>query len=278
MKKCVLCFLSFVSCVLVGATLPVAFVPFTFAGRITDYAHIAYDADSVVEIRLKNEDGDLLAKATTKTSGGTSYNYVLPVPVSTQPMSGYATVGETVTFEFVDPYGRIYRGLVSVDDAVIGNPGTVKTLDVILATDSDKDGVADEYVESIEYWMWINNIEGPYNPNADYDGDGQSNYAEYVAGTNPCDKLDRFSVRQMALEQGIEGYVRLRVPVTQGRSYSVVGTPNLENPDWKPTAFTQDAGKAPNEMYLNTGAAEVGYRTIFVKKDGPSHFYRVKVE
>ena len=278
MKRCFLVLALFVSCLLSGASLPVAFVPYTFAGRITDYAHIAYDADSVVEIRLKAADGTLLAKTTTRTSGVTSYNYVLPVPVSTQAMQGYARVGQKVVFEFVDPYGRIYQGLVSEADAVIGNPGTVRNLNVILATDSDKDGVADEYVESIEYWMWINGIEGPYEPNADYDGDGHSNYEEYVAGTNPCDKLDKFSVRQMALEQGIEGYVRLRVPVTQGRSYSVVGTPKLENPDWQPTAFTQDPEREPAETYFNTGASEIGYRTIFVKKDGPSHFYKVKVE
>lgn len=259
-----------------AASLPVSFVPFTFAGRITDYAHVAYDADAVVEVRLKALDGTLLAKTTTRTSGGTSYNYALPVPIATEALKGYALVGDQVVFEFVDPNGRIYRGLVSAADAVIGNPGTVKTLDVVLATDSDHDGVADEYLESIEYWMWLHGIEGPYDPNADYDGDGHSNYAEYVAGTNPCDPLDRFSVRQMALDQGIEGYICLRIPITQGRSYSVLETPQLERPAWKPTEISQEDG--PSVLHLNTGATEVGYRTIFVKKDGPRHFYKVTVE
>ena len=261
-----------------AASLPVSFVPFTFAGRITDYAHVAYDADAVVEVRLKALDGTLLAKTTTRTSGGTSYNYVLPVPVTTQALKGYALVGDTVVFEFVDPLGRVYRGLVSAADAVIGNPGTVRTLDVVLATDSDHDGVADEYLESIEYWMWRNGIEGPYDATADYDGDGHSNYEEYVAGTNPCDPLDRFSVRQMALDQGIDGYICLRIPITQGRSYSVLETPQLERPEWKPTALAQEAGAEPSVLHLNTGVMEVGYRTIFVKKDGPRHFYKVTVE
>lgn len=261
-----------------AAQLPVSIVPFTFAGRIADYAHIAYDADLSVEIRLKNAAGDLLAKTSTRTSGVTSYNYVLAVPVTTVPMKGYATVGEAVTFEFVDPYGKLYSGLVAAGDAVIGNPGVVKRLDVVLATDADKDGVADEYLEAIEYWMLLNGIEGPYDPAADYDGDGQTNYQEYVAGTNPCDKLDRFSVRQMALEEGLDGYIRLRVPVTQGRSYSLVHTPGLEQPQWQPMAFAEEAGKDPDVTHINTGSSEVGYRTIFVKKDGPQHFYKVKVE
>ena len=274
--------LAFVICccgvVVQAAQLPVSIVPFTFAGRITDYAHIAYDADAAVEVRLKNAAGDLLAKTTTQTSGVTCYNYVLPVPVSTQKMKGYATVGEKVTFEFVDPYGKVYAGLVAEADAVIGNPGVVKRLDVVLATDADGDGVADEYLESIEYWMWLNGIEGPYDAKADYDGDGHSNYEEYVAGTNPCDPADKFSIRQMALEMGLSDYVRLRIPVTQGRSYTVEETARLETPEWRQTSFTEDAEKAPAETHLNTGASEVGYRTIFVKKDGPQHFYKVTVE
>lgn len=278
MKNLVLYVALLMSGVLSAASLPVSFVPFAFAGRITDYAHVAYDGDASVEVRLKAADGTLLAKTTTRTSGKTSYNYVLTVPVSTQALKGYALVGDKVVFEFVDPQGRVYQGLVAESDAVIGNPGTVKLLNIVLATDSDKDGVADEYLESVEYWMWRTGVEGPYNASADYDGDGYSNYEEYVAGTNPCDPLDRFSVRQMALSQGIDGYVCLRIPVNQGRSYSVLDTPRLEQPQWKQTTFAREAGKDPSETHINTGVAEVGYRMIFVKKDGPQHFYKVTVE
>ena len=151
-------------------------------------------------------------------------------------------------------------------------------MNIVLASDADKDGVADEYLESIEYWMWQRGIDGPYDAQADYDGDGQSNYAEYIAGTNPCDATDRFSVRQMACEEGIEDYVKLRVPVVQGRSYSVAAADSLAKSVWRLICFAEDPSKPPESTYLNTGPAEVGYRTIFVKKDGPQHFYKVKVE
>ena len=261
-----------------AASAPVALVPFAFAGRIVDYAHIAYDENAAVEVRVKNLSGELLAKTLTQTRGFTSCNYVVTLPVMSRAVAGTAVVGEKVVFEFVDPDGKIYAGLVAEEDAIVGNPGETKTLNIVLASDADKDGVADEYLESIEYWMWQRGIDGPYDAQADYDGDGQSNYAEYIAGTNPCDATDRFSVRQMACEEGIEDYVKLRVPVVQGRSYSVAAADSLAKSVWRLISFAEDPSKPPESTYLNTGPAEVGYRTIFVKKDGPQHFYKVKVE
>ncbi len=261
-----------------AAQIPVSIVPFTFAGRITDYAHIAYDSSSIVEVRLKSADGTILAKTTTSTSGKTSYNYVLQVPVATEKTAHYACVGDAVTFEFVDPLGTIYTGLVSAADSKIGNPGDVKRLDVVLATDSDGDGVADEYLESVEYLMEEKGILGPYDATADYDGDGQTNYEEYLAGTNPCDAADSFSVCQMALEDGMEGYVALRIPISPGRAYAVLHSPNLKDGSWARASFTADSSTNSSSAYLITNTSKFGYCTIFVKKDGSQHFYKVTVE
>ena len=262
-----------------AATTPASISPFTFAGRIVDYRHAAYDADSSVEIRLKDADGALLARTTTETSGQTVYNYVLVVPVSTTKASRYACVGDKVAFEFVDPQGSVYTGLVASADAVIGNPGTVRRLDVVLATDEDGDGVADQYLSDVKFLMWQAGIEGDYDPKADYDGDGRTNYEEYLAGTNPCDKSDVFTVRQMALEKGVENYVALTITVREGRTYSVVTSDSLASGAvWRPVSFSEDAGAEPSADYLTTGRMESGTRTIYVKKDGPQRFYKAKIE
>ena len=262
-----------------ATTTSVAIAPFTFAGRIVDYMHAAYDADASVEIRLKSADGTLLAKTTTATSGSTVYNYVLYVPVATEQASRYACVGDSVTFEFVDPKGDVYTGLVASADAVIGNPGTVRRLDVVLATDEDGDGVADQYLSDVKFLMWQAGIEGDYDPKADYDGDGRTNYEEYLAGTNPCDKSDVFTVRQMALEKGVENYVALTITVREGRTYSVVTSDSLASGAvWRPVSFSEDAGAEPSADYLTTGRMESGTRTIYVKKDGPQRFYKAKIE
>ena len=54
--------------ILAAAIQPVALPPFTFVGRITDYAHIAYDAEASVEVRAKTSDGTLLAKDIAQAS------------------------------------------------------------------------------------------------------------------------------------------------------------------------------------------------------------------
>lgn len=265
---------------LAAAIQPVSLPPFTFAGRITDYAHIAYDADAKVEVRVKAQDGTLLAKTSTATSGRSVFNYRIDIPLASQAIAGHVKAGESVVFEFVDPKGTLFTGLVSGADATLGAPGDYKRLDVILATDANHDGVADEYVETLEYLMWLNGISD-YNPNADYDGDGHSNYAEYVAGTNPFDKTDRFSVRQMAMDQGIDGYIALRFQVSQGRVYMVDTTMKLDpkEVDWVEAPFSvADPGEALRTR-LPTGPSETGYRTIYVKKGtDPSRFWKLRVE
>lgn len=262
-----------------AAETPASISPFTFAGRVVDYRHVAYDADSSVEIRLKDAAGALLARTTTATSGQTVYNYVLVVPVSTTPASRYACVGDAVAFEFVDPQGSVYTGLVASADAVIGNPGTVRRLDVVLATDADGDGIADQYLKDVKFLMWQAGIEGDYDPRADYDGDGRTNYEEYLAGTNPCDASDAFTVRQMAQEKGVEDYVALTIAVREGRAYGVVTSDSLASGAvWSRVPFSETADAEPSADYLVTGRTESGTRTIYVKKDGPRRFYKARIE
>jgi len=274
--------LSLVSCLLSAsaAIQPLELMPFTFAGRIVDYAHIAYDATSYVEVRVKAKDGTLLAKTKTATNGNTAYNYIIDVPVASQEISRHAAVGSEVVFEFVDPSGVIYLGLVPASNTIIGNPGESRKVDVILAHDANGDGVADEYVETLEYLMWTHGISS-YDADADYDGDGQNNRQEYIAGTNPFDATDSFSIRKMASEAGYEDYISLRFKVCEGRTYTVETSGKLgeDVSDWARTEFAVEDPSAALQTRITTGAREAGYRTIFVKRGtDPSRFWKVAVE
>ena len=258
---------------------PLELPPFTFAGRIVDYAHIAYDADTVVEVRVKTKDGTLLAKTKTATHGNTAFNYSVDIPIATQAIARHVKVGDQVVFEFVDPDGRIYAGIVADGDATIGNTGDYRKVNVILATDADGDGVADEYVETLAYEMWLND-KTVYEPDADWDGDGQSNRDEYVAGTNPFDATDKFSVLEMATKDGFKDYYSFKVLVSQGRSYTVSTTDKLaqDATEWTTGTFSVADPTADLQTRLSTGVTEMGYRIIFVKKDGPSRFWKLQVE
>ena len=259
---------------------PMPLPPFTFAGRVSDYAHVAYDADQKVEIRVYDEQGSLLAKGQTFTSGRTAYNFSVDVPVSDQPALGCAVAGKTkVTIDFVDPDGQVFHGLVSEGDSVVGLPGELKRLSVALGTDADGDGVADEYVEALAYLMWKNK-KSEYVAGADWDGDGQSNFAEYVAGTNPFDSTDTFSIRQMAVDEGFENYLKFTFLANQGRSYTVDTTEALEpeKANWHETSFKM-VGDGEELTRINTSGTETGYKVIYVLKENlKQQFWKLKVE
>lgn len=263
---------------LAAAMNPLILPPFTFAGRVTDYAHCAYDADQKVEIRAKTLDGRLVAKTTTATNGKSSYNFVLDVPLASSAAEGYVTSGTPLAFEFADPDGVVYDRLVSAEDAKTGGPGGLRELDVALATDADGDGVPDEYVEWLGYLMWLNGKE-KYEPSADWDGDGASNRAEYVAGTNPFDPTDRLSVKEMAEEKGYEGYLKFTFLANQGRSYTVDTTAELKDAAWRQAVFV-DAEDGAEKSRLNTFSTKAAaYRTIYVLKENlKQQFWKLKVE
>lgn len=271
---------------LIGATLnPLILPPFTFAGRVTDYAHCAYDQDQMVEIRAKTTDGKLIAKTTTATGGKSAYNYVLEIPLASAAVQGYVRTGDQLVFEFADPDGVVYERLVSTDDAKVGRPGELRELNIALAKDDNHDGIPDEYVDWLAYLMWLNE-KADYEPDADWDEDGANNRAEYVAGTNPFDPTDRLSVKEMAEEQGYEGYLKFTFLANQGRSYTVDtiekienGKLTIENGGWRPAKFI-DAADGVEKGRLNTSSTKAAdYRVIYVLKENlQQQFWKLKVE
>lgn len=96
-------------------------------------------------------------------------------------------------------------------------------------------------------------------PNADPDHDGASNYAEYIAGTNPRDPND---VLKAALHVG-NGALSLEWPGKTNRRYNVLQADNL---DGSFGVWSNDIAPTPP---LNR---------ISLPLDANSGFYRVQVQ
>jgi sugar lactone lactonase YvrE len=103
---------------------------------------------------------------------------------------------------------------------------------------SYNDGIPDSW--RLRYFGTI------YNPlsvaSADPDGDGASNWDEYVAGTDPTDPKSclRLSSAQMLTAQGLECV--LRWPSVLGKQYVIESAAALEAPNWMPLSTNFGSG------------------------------------
>ena len=280
------CLMSLVSSLTAFADgSPLLALPYTFAGRVLDWQKGSLGEDSGIIIRVRNADGRVLAKCGTFTSTVSPYNYRITIPVANAPAEGCVTVGETVVFEVEDTSykpSKIYRGKVPAEKSVVAKSGGVCRVDICLFNDKDGDGVPDEYVSSIMGEMIDHDIFA-WDPDADWDGDGMTNYEEWKAGTSPFSAADVFALRaaQAVENMSATDFFPITFFAHPGRTYGVKATESLgDTTSWHYTAFRTAASGASEETYFVNGTGKSGETcTIYVpKNDVKSEFYKVTVE
>lgn len=256
--------------------------PYSIAGRVVNYDNVAYDAKSDVTLTVRNQAGNVLAKSRVFTPGGISaWNYRLDVPIATKASGGYAAPGDVLSLTATDAKGFVYTGLISGDAAKVGKAGETATVRVMLADDTNGNGVADTYERSKEYEMWLKGISGDFDPKADYDGDGVSNFDEYLAGTDPFDAKDFFRVRSAeGLAENDADVIALTFEANAGRSYVVNESEHLDakKAKWNRGAFRLDPKKSATVERVSNDANTWSMRTIYLIKNGPSRFYKLEME
>ncbi|MBC8003695.1 MAG: putative Ig domain-containing protein [Opitutaceae bacterium] len=120
---------------------------------------------------------------------------------------------------------------------------------------------------SFEQWKFAQ-LGDAYAPDAgDPDGDGQSNYFEYVAGLVPTDPLSRFLLRIERVPGETDQKNLIFSPVFADRVYSV-GTSNSLGPDsWVPLAGSTQSDDGDERTVTDNAATEPKkfYHVIVVK-------------
>ena len=259
-----------------------ALPPYTFVGKISNYSGTPYGTNSTVEIRVKNLGGELLAKTAIRVSTESPYNYRLTVPVASAPAAGYATTGESLLFEVYDGVGMTYTSLVPAEQALVGEPGGITVVNFSLSVDANDNGVPDQYENYLSYLMALQGLAGPYDPDADSDGDGFSNRAEFLAGTNPLNAADRLTIAAGgAYNSGItgDGLFAITFVTAAGRTYSIRSTTNLTAMTGAPREpFKADPSAAGTQTYLHTSDQQADIVTVYLVPQGTTRFYQVVVE
>jgi len=288
----------------VGAldAFPVAVFPvgnYTIVGSVLDWGgglldENYFNANDCVTVMAVATNGTVLASTKVASEASTVpaldnlfCNYRLDVPISSGRVEGMAVRGEPLDIVIVTDTATYMT--VSNGAATVTGAGDIVRLDFRLADDADGDGVADEYVAELEPYMEAWGYK--WNLYADWDGDGKTNFEEYLAGTDPTDENDRLVLTFPASHKG-KGLLpaagdRYIWPVTfeakEDRLYYAVGAGDLppdeagvvREPDWTNETFTVNSENLIHTIYRSP---ENETTTFWLLPVGDRHLWRVLIK
>lgn len=158
-----------------------------------------------------------------------------------------------------------------------GNGGERTRLDLTLGEDSDGDGLPDVW----EQWQLYQAGQYPaadgswdlsqISANGDFDGDGQSDGFEYIAGTFAGDATEVFGLE---IKEKLAGNVRLEFYAITGKTYTIERSSDML--EWTRVNFaTESAQNTPAAGHV---AAGVGQVPVFLAPASDAkEFYRLSV-
>ena len=258
---------------------------YIYTGTVLDYRHEARTAKDALVIQAVATNGTVLASCKVTDPVETSgVNFVLEVPVSSKASARSAAVGDELNCVLLSASGA--TNVSTRPLPVVARANAITNLNVVSAkstafAEGDKSAlVSDDYLAGIEPWMAAYG-KTQYEPFADWDGDGVSNYDEYKAGTNPFDDSDR--LRITAFSAPGRTATMLSFEYAGGHLYALDSTPTLTNATWRATSFRVDSADAPKQQTAYKEGNEyedVGVMTLYLApaSDSPSMFYTVRPE
>ena len=255
-----------------------------YKGTLKDWQNKVLTSSAAVTVQAVSTNGTIIASTKVADPSADGYNFLLQIPLSTTATDSTAAVGDTLNCVIVQESGLS----LAVDPLVVGEANTVS--DVCLAfvntrsytstnDASETVSVPVEYVDTIAAWMEAYEIEGDYDPVADYDEDGSSNYTEYRAGTNPFDPTDKLAITSYAAPQSAPH--SLSFEYVGGHVYGVATTFSLTNPQWATQPVMKSETGAEHEQVMPSADEEdVGETTIYVvpAEGATSQFFKLEAK
>lgn len=159
--------------------------------------------------------------------------------------------------------------------ASLGDPAEETRLDLTLGLDSDGDGLPDAWKEMVIQGMGGDLSLEDVHPDGDLDGDGMTNFQEYIAGTYAWDSKDSL---WMNIVEVREEMTVLDFLAIQGRTYAIEYSTDLK--EWTPVRFRLPGSGSPTALRADYFAPDVRILEAEVHADQLSDadvFYRLKV-
>jgi len=253
-------------------------------GTLKDWQNKVLTSSAAVTIQAVSTNGTVIASTKVADPSADGYNFLLQIPLSSTATGSTAAVGDTLNCVLVQDSGLS----LAASPLVVGEANAVSTVSLAYVnmknyTSTDGTGttasVPAEYVETIAAWMEAYEIEGDYDPFADYDNDGASNYAEYRAGTNPFDATDKLAITAYSAPQNAPHAISFEY--AGGHVYGVATTLSLTNPQWATQKVKKTETDAEREQVMpSADEDDVGVATIYVvpAEGAKSQFFKVEAK
>lgn len=253
-----------------------------YKGTLQDYRNKVLTSAAAVTIQAVSTNGSVIASTTVADPTAEGYNFLLQIPLSTAATGSTAAVGDKLNCVLIQESGLS----IAVDPLTVGEADTVSSVNFAFVNmKSYTDGgettvsVPSEYVDTIAPWMEAYEIDGEYDPFADYDSDGATNYDEYRAGTNPFDDTDRLAITDYDAPQGAPHPISFEY--VGGHIYGVSTTLSLTNPEWTAQGVkTTETASEQDQVMPSADEDAVGVTTIYVvpAEGATQQFFKVEAK
>ena len=282
----------------IGAWPAQAFPPapfFTLFGMVRDEQGNALNIDGA-EIVLFKSGAEFLRRPITE-SVRLDQNYQVRLRMDMQRLGTqtYSSLSSAAGASFtlgVVLNNVVYYPIEMSQSRSVGQPGDRVRIDLTLGVDSDGDGIPDAWEQSQLYAGGVMPGENGWDlslmaRDGDFDGDGISNWHEYIAGTFATDPSDYLALQ---ITETLPGHNRLRFFGIHGKVYSLEYSTDLQT--WTPASFFLSSPVPPpidpddfDPVPFLPPAAQSSYRAantdfadIFATADASGRtFYRLKV-
>ncbi len=232
-----------------------------------DYNTVLRDSGTAT-LRTQRADGTVIAESIIASADAEGFNFILRIPIASQPTAKACAVGETLDCVFVTSEGTLaVPSALKVDTPINVGILSINYTDVKSYTNSTDGAVIEvpsAYVAEVQAYLDEDeNLKGKtYDPWGDYDGDGVSNYGEFLAGTHPFDASDRLRITAFSPKSG---KFALKFEHVGGHVYAVSSANTLIRPAWIDKRVRRSADGAELDRVLADGPeGEPGVTEIFI--------------
>jgi hypothetical protein len=249
----------------------------TFYGQAKDNFGWPLMSDAAVVLKINGEE---ITRYAINGSVSPGVNFILRVPMDDGRGTPYRTAsalqGQPIEIVVVQE-GEEMPILETNLLAVVGAPGSLHAINVTAGTDTNHNRMPDFWDELLVYFSDgaltnINQVVG----SDDFDGDGMSNWEEYLAGTFAFSADDYFAVEETA--NSANSRYRMRMLSTLGKVYRVYNAgPVLTNNTWEwntTTMATSEQSPAARTTIEGSG----DWMAVYVDYTNRPSVFRMTVE